>query len=824
MVNVTINSERAAGHGSGRDSVLRLRCSAVVGTALFHVFWIGACASASAPDDMAAAEYFEKQVRPVLVAKCQSCHGEKKARGGFRLLSREHVLKGGDSGPEAVPGKPEECRLIEAIEYLGELQMPPDGKLSDGEIARLKRWVAMGLPWPQHQQRAAAPAGTRDHTTSKQERWWSLRPIRVPDLPSVKNPAWIQSEIDRFILVELEARNISPAEPAEKRTLIRRATFDLTGLPPRARDIEEFASDRSPDAFARVVDRLLASTAYGERWGRHWLDVARYADSIQLDPKGQSDSSDFELYEAYRCRDWVVQALNRDMPFDQFIVHQIAGDCLPSPCGDAVYPEGLIASGFLAVGVWDSAEGDKKKLVSDIVDDQIDAIGKGFLGLTLGCARCHDHKFDPISQEDYYGLAGIFYSTRVLAGLNKNGSHTIIDRVPLVAPDYVKKREQQAQKLSQLERRIGQITADLVAKCSEADASTARVVLSDPSGELVKLCRQRQSLSREMLPSPPLALAAQEGGTPGSLFPAVQDVPVHIRGSYVRLGPLVPRRLPVVLAGEHQAPIAAGSGRLELARWIAAKDNPLTARVLVNRVWQHHFGEGIVRTPSNFGRLGEPPSHPGLLDWLAARFIEDGWSLKALHRRIMLSATYQQASTVTAEQFAADVDNRWFGRMNARRLEAEAIRDALLAVTGGLDPTIGGPAVADALQPRRSLYLQTARRDQSNFASLFDGANPDLSVGKRAVSTVVPQALFFLNDRFVWTQARRAAEQLEAAVPERVPRIEEAYRRILGRPARQYAIQLATTFLDRTTPGDDKEVWVDYVHALLCSNEFVYLD
>jgi hypothetical protein len=782
------------------------------------------------PQEMAVDEFFEKQIRPIFVEKCQSCHGEKKARSGFRLLSRDLVLTGGDYGPGAVPGKPEESLIIEAVEYLGDLQMPPEGKLSDGEIARLKKWVAIGLPWPTHDEPAnastkSALTKSEDTAIGQQELWWSFRPVQRPDVPSVKNAAWPRSDIDRFILAELEAHGITPAEPAERRTLIRRATFDLTGLPPRTEEIEAFLNDESPEAFAKVVDHLLASTAYGERWARHWLDIARYADSIQGGNKEEGQSEKFELYEAYKYRDWVVTSLNRDLPFDQFIVHQIAGDLLPKPDGEEVNSDGLIATGFLANGAWDYAEGDKKKVVADIVDDQIDVVGKGFLGLTLSCARCHDHKFDPITHEDYYALAGIFYSTHVVTDLGLDGGPITRLREPLVPAEYVKKQQKEAQKLLGLERKIGQLTAQLFARSSEAGAIAERVVLSDPDGALVKLCREHETLAKEALPPPPLAMAVGEGGTLQSLFPKIQDVPVHLRGSYARLGKVVPRRFPTVLAGEHQSPITKGSGRLELAQWIASKDNPLTARVIVNRLWQHHFGEGIVRTPNNFGKHGDPPSHPALLDWLATRFIDDGWSLKTMHRRIMLSAVYQQASAVSVESLALDVANRWFGRMNAQRLDAEEIRDALLSAARSLNRgLVGGPATVDVREPRRSLYVQTARRDRSNLLVLFDAANPDLSTEARPVSTVVPQALFFLNDSFVWQQARRISQQLEGAVPDQLARIDEAYRRLFGRPAHDEEVRLATAFFDHAKAKGNKVGWVDYLHALLCSNEFVYID
>ncbi len=456
--------------------------------------------------------------------------------------------------------------------------------------------------------------------TPEQRAWWAFQPLKPVTSPQVKDLNWPRNEIDRFILARLESAGLGPAPPADKRTLIRRASFDLTGLPPTPEEVDAFVNDSRPDAFEKVVDRLLASPHYGERWGRHWLDVARYADSYQKNPTEHPDSAKFELHEAYRYRDWVVDAFNRDLPYNQFINLQIAGDLMPSPTGESLNVEGEIATGFLSIGFWDHSDADKEKVVSDVVDDQIDVVGKAFLGLTLSCARCHDHKFDPVSNEDYYALAGIFYSTRTISALGKKDGSTFINRVPLVAGDYLAKREAQLAAIKQVD--------DQVEAIKRPAATTAPAAIADHQEELKSLALRRDELSKNLLPAPPVAIAVQDGGTPGGLFPGVHDVPVHIRGSYANLGPVVKRRMPAFFAGDSQ-PTVKGSGRLELARWISSPENPLTARVMVNRIWQHHFGEGIVGTPSNFGKLGQRPTHPELLDWLAARFIQDGWSVKA---------------------------------------------------------------------------------------------------------------------------------------------------------------------------------------------------
>lgn len=751
-------------------------------------------AASSRADDAAAVDFFERSIRPLIVEKCQSCHGEKAAKGGLRLTDRESILKGGDSGPAVVPNAPDDSLLIQAVRYLDDPKMPPKQRLSAGEVAALERWVASGAPWPASSVGKAGPQGFEP--TSAQRRWWAFQPIRSGPPPAVDDPDRTGNEIDAFLREALGARGGAAPRPADRRTWIRRATFDLTGLPPTPEEVESFVSDPSAVAFERVVDRLLASPAYGQRWARHWLDVARYADYYDADPKTRTASC--ELTEAWRYRDWVVDALNRDLPFDQFITHQIAGDLLPDPAGGEVYPAGLVATTFLSNGVWDRGDADKEKIVSDMVDDQIDTVGKAFLGLTLGCARCHDHKFDPVSQQDYYALAGIFYSIHILKDLGAKGAEYTMNRVPLVPKGRVEAREAHLRRIAETEAKLAAIEKKTPGEAVEKERRA--------------LTAERDRLRRDLPPEPPLAMAVQEGGTPGGLFPKIQDVPVHIRGSYARLGPVVARRLPRFFEGDAQPPIREGSGRRELARWVASGANPLTARVIVNRVWQWHFGEGLVRTPNNFGMLSEPPTHPKLLDWLAARFVGDGWSLKTLHRRIMLSAAYRRSSV-------AD------GPFAPRRLDAEEVRDAMLFVSGRLDRALGGPAADGIDTPRRSLYVQTARWDRSSFAMLFDAANPDASVEKRTVSTVAPQALLFLNHAFVLEQARRLAERLAADVPgDDDARIERAYRLLFGRAARPEDAEVCRGFLFRSGRTGEGPDWPGLAHVLLCSNEFVYVD
>ena len=749
-------------------------------------------------------EFFENRIRPVLVEHCYKCHSatSEKVEGGLLLDTREGVLKGGDTGPAIVAGDPEKSLLIKAVRPTDkDLQMPhKDNKLPDAQIADLVTWVKMGAPGPRM---------TEKHTggmADKAKSWWAFQPVHRPRVPAAEkgNP------IDAFVDEKLATARLKKAAAADRRSLLRRATFDLTGLPPRPEDVAAFLNDHSPAAFARVVDRLLASPAYGQRWARHWLDVVRYADYHDPDPKARTASC--EPSEAWRYRDWVVDAFNSDLPFDQFIVHQIAGDLLPSPTAEAIYPAGLIATTFLANGAWDRGDADKEKMVSDMVDDQIDTVGKAFLGLTLGCARCHDHKFDPISNEDYYALAGIFYSTHFMETLGAKGGEITFKRIALVPRAVAALRDGQVLQLEAIK-----------AKLTALDKMSPPVATNHP--ERLTLIQERDALQADLPPPYPVVMTVQEFGMPGGLFPNIQDVPIHIRGSHTRLGSVIPRRMPKFFAGESQPPITQGSGRRELAGWVTAKENPLTARVIVNRVWQWHFGNGLVHTPNNFGLLSEPPTHPALLDWLAAQFVEDGWSLKMLHRRIMLSGAYQRASAIPRAQFLRDPDNRWLGRFTARRLETEAIRDAMIFVSGRLDLSLGGPAGADVGALRRSLYVQTARWDRSNFATLFDAANPDASVEKRTVSTVAPQALLMLNHDFVQVQAAELAKRLLLEAPgDEGARIQWVYQWLFARPAREEEVAIAHQSLAQSGQPAAEAAWRDFAHVLLCANEFIYLD
>ena len=702
------------------------------------------CAAADPKPDPAGAEFFEKKVRPLLVESCQSCHGADKQKGGLRLDTRSAALTGGDSGPAFVPGEPDKSRLVKAVRYADELKMPPKEKLTSDQVEVLAAWVKMGAPWPEAAGARDAAAGPSLTVTAKDREFWSFRPVREPAVPKVKDTAWPQSPIDRFVLAKLEEKGLRPVAPADKRALIRRATFDLIGLPPTPDEIDAFLADDSPEAFATVVDRLLALPHYGERWGRHWLDVARYGED-------QAHTFQARKYpDGFRYRDWVVKAFNDDLPYDQFVLEQIAGDLLDGPDRAAhLAATGMFSTGPVYYG----------RAVADELDDRVDTLTRGFLGLTVACARCHDHKFDPIPQRDYYSLAGVFSSTGY--------------------KEHV-------------------LTAD-----GGIDAQAT----SDPTDKMV---RDKSKDARK-----PVVHALAEGPNPANMR-------VHLRGNPANLGDEAPRRFLAVLAGDDPPPFKTGSGRLELAKAIASKDNPLTARVFVNRVWMHHFGRGIVGTPSNFGTLGDRPTHPELLDYLAARFVADGWSVKKLHRAIMLSATYQLSSRHDERNAHTDGDNQYLWRMNRRRLEVEPWRDAMLAVADNLDRTLGGPS-ADLSKPdnrRRTLYGSVSRHNLDPLLRLFDFPDPNLTADRRPVTSVPLQQLFVLNSEFMARQAKALAARVTATASVEVVRIRTAFGLLYGRPPTDREVALGTAFL--AAGGDD--AWEKYAQVLLAANEFAFVD
>ena len=707
-----------------------------------------------------AEEFFEKKVRPVLVENCLECHGVRKQRGGLRLDSRAALLVGGDSGPALVPGKPDKSLLIKAVHYGDKLQMPPKGRLKRTQVADLAKWVEQGAPWPDTSAKVRTvppPDRSGMQVTDKDRQFWSFRPVADPPLPRVTAAAWPQTSVDYFTLAALEAKKLRPVAAADKRTLLRRATFDLIGLPPTPEEIDAFLKDPSPDAFAKVVDRLLSSPHYGERWGRHWLDVARFGED-------QAHTFAARLYpQGYRYRDWVVKAFNDDMPYDRFVREQIAADLLSGPG----LLDRLPALGFFALGP--VYYGDPKKL--DQYDDRIDTLARGFLGLTVACARCHDHKFDPIPTKDYYALAGVFAGSDYA-------------EAPLVAP---------------------QVLEAIKRKQAEQDKKDKK---------------DKKTKKRPKKNGPP----------PYPYAHALKDVrpvtmKVHLRGNPATLGGEAPRHFLSVLDRSGKL-FQKGSGRLELAEAIASKDNPLTARVMVNRIWQHHFGKGLVRTASNFGKLGEMPSHPELLDHLATQFIRSGWSVKKLHRAIMLSATYRLGGHFSAENNAVDPENRLLWRSNRKRLEVEAWRDAMLAVAGTLDPTLGGPSVnlADANNRRRTFYGRVSRHELDGLLRLFDFPDPNITSAERSVTTVPLQQLFVLNSEFMARNARALAARLAAANEPTEGRVRRAFVILYGRPPTEPELRLGLEFLGAAPLKSQLTRWEQYAQVLLSANEFLYVD
>jgi hypothetical protein len=748
-------------------------------------------------------EFFESRVRPVLAEQCLSCHGPKKQRGGLRLDSAAALRQGGDNGPILVPGHPEKSPLIQAVRQEGDVKMPPPPRtaLPSKAVADLTAWVKMGAPWPADK---GAPAAVSVWEAAKKH--WAFQPVREPALPAVKDPGWAETPVDRFILAALEANGLSPSPDADRRTLLRRVTFDLTGLPPTPAELEAFLADRSPDAYKKVVDRLLASPAYGERWGRHWLDVARYADTRGTVPPPREKRYPF----AFTYRDYVIRAFNEDKPFDRFILEQLAADRLlarASADGGRADRRSLAALGFITVGAF-------QQVKHDIIDDRIDVVTRGLLGLTVTCARCHDHKYDPIPTKDYYSLYGVFANAK--EPLNSRDLPLIEE--PRQTPAYLAFEKG----LAAREAAVAKFKRDFKGTLKGAKRSGA---------DRKKLLLLQNDVE--------IFLADQAGVAPRAMVVADETWPtkayVFVRGNPNNHGPAVPRQFLQVLSGPRRQPFKGASGRLDLALAIASRDNPLTARVLVNRVWLGHFGAGLVSTPSDFGLAGEPPSHPELLDWLAWRFLEDGWSVKQLHRHIVLSHAYRQASADVPRAVAVDPDNRLLWKVSRRRLDFEEVRDALLQVAGTLDrQAAGGPVVdlfANAPYPTRRTVYGLVSRDDMRLYRAFDYPDPDVSSDQRPETVVPQQALFLLNSSFVLEQVRRFAHRpdVSAAAARPEERIQQFYRLAYGRAADPEEVRLGLRFLEEAARlpaanGSGLDPWERYAQVLLLANEFVYVD
>jgi hypothetical protein len=823
---------------------------------LFLIFHAVAVSGAQEPTPEQS-RFFEEKVRPLLVERCFRCHSEKKQEGDLRLDARNTILAGGESGPAVVAGKPDDSLLIDAVRYRS-LEMPPDRRLPKSEVDVLVKWVEMGAPWPgAGDEDILIPRRPGLKITDADRNYWAFQPIRRPNVPDDSSTTWDDNPIDGFVFSRLAAKKLLPSSSASKRQLARRLYFDLIGLPPTYEEVEKFAADESPQAFENLVNELLNRPQYGERWGRHWLDVVRFAQTNGYE-------RDDEKPNSWRYRDYVIRSLNEDKPFDQFIKEQLAGDEL-----DEVTHETIIATGYYRLGVWDDEPDDKTAAIHDGLADILRTTGEAFLGLTIGCARCHDHKFDPIPQADYYSLLS-FIRNVTPYGKDQSSTHWMLNPDAVFTP---------------------LVTAKLVAEWKETQAKLQPLIdakkneLESAADDKKKALEKQLAELEKQASTPPwdVALSVRELGSKPT------ETRIFIRGSHLTPGKVVepafltvtgaPRPLLPAGPGESDSPLvtlmrAEGvqptTGRRRvLAEWIASAQNPLTARVIANRIWHHHFGRGIVATPNDFGNTGRPPTHPRLLDWLAAELIENGWSLKHLHRTILLSRTWQQSSIPEAEHpgVRVDPDNELLWRQNLRRVEAEVIRDSMLAVSGRLNPEIGGrgffPALSAAVlstqsragagwgtsddrqRSRRSVYIFAKRTLGVPMMEAFDTPVPDRPEPARQTTTIAPQALILLNSQFVDEQAAAFADRLidpdeDSGKDSNAAICQTAIRMALARDASPEEVKVLSAFLDRSTVANrqstgegssttsDAEAHRAAVEQLarlvLNLNEFIYVD
>ena len=820
------------------------------------------------PDQL---KFFESTIRPILVDQCYGCHSAQsgRSRGGYLIDTREGARKGGGSGPGIVPGRPDESLLIQAVRYHDEdLQMPPKGKLTDDQIKALERWVAMGAPDPRESATAKSAAGggaaaelpageLTKADIEKGRSWWAYVTPKPRQAPAVKDGAWPTTDIDRFVLAAMESKGLEPVKDAAAVDLVRRVTFDLTGLPPTPAEVAAFLRDKQPGAYERLVDRLLASRAFAEHWGRHWLDVARYAES-----SGREGNSVYPY--AWRYRDWVIDAFDRNLPYDQFLRQQLAGDLL-SVSGADDHAAKTIATGFLAVGSKAQRTRSKDQFAMDLADEQIDAFSQAMLGTTIACARCHDHKFDPITQRDYYALAGIFLSTETYYGTSRsqgNQQPSMLISLPADAkvpngPTLTALQRAAYERIQeQLDQNVDRQQGNQKVQARQAaEGFAAMMTRFDDDGRATAANR--------------LAMGVRE---------KVEDVDARIlaRGELDKAGPSVPRGFPEVLTAGGTEQISLGSGRLQLANWVSAPSNPLTARVFVNRAWAWVFGVGIVPTPDNFGTSGVAPTHPELLDRLACDFMADGWDVKALVRKLVLTRTYRLASAGDRDNAAIDPDVTWLWRARERRLPAESIRDAMLSCAGA----IGTPPVASSVASfeggfgqrgdqlaqvllrdidARSVYLPVVRDFQNEALDAFDFADPSFVTGDRDETTVATQALYLMNDERVMELAMRMARRLMRMDATDRQRITFAFQLAFGREPSAAEERAVVSFLrdfhdgDQGAPGGaasvrerirqrvqsqvgaglppdmlnaspEERAWAAFCQALFQTAEFRYLD
>lgn len=789
--------------------------------------------------------FFESKIRPILVKHCLDCHSAEAglAEGNLRLDSRAAIRKGGDRGPAVVPFKPEESWLLKAISHSDpKLKMPPkEDRLADSVVADFKTWIKLGAPDPREETQTSK---TWNPQQSARDFWSYQRPKKSKP-PTIQNKNWPKRHWDAFILAKLERQNLKPNPDAEPEILLRRLHFDLVGLPPspeiRTRFLQRIQTEGFEKAWEQEVDELLASPQFGEHWGRHWLDVARFGES-------SGGEANISFPYAWRYRDYVIDSFNADLPFDRFLTEQIAGDLLPFR-NEQERARLLIATGFLAVGPKRLDEGNPKQFAADLIDEQIDSLSRAVLASSIACARCHDHKFDPFSMQDYYALAGIFSSTKAYFGTAVSPANRVAGD-PLVLPRL---KELSIFHPSIPAERVQKLKEELAALQAEKEKGTKAVweavaAGKDPSGLFTI-----QDALRIFWRSGAIEGQLEKVDESGRALPLamgtldreqIQNAPLLKRGDVGQPGDRVPRGFPEVLTLDHEFDIPAQqSGRLQLARWLTDSQHPLTSRVLVNRIWHHLFGAGLVRTVDNFGTTGELPSHPELLDSLAIRFVEGGWSIKRLIREMVLSRTYRQASTFRQSAFLKDPDNRLLWRMPKKRLPAESIRDAMLSVSGELDlARPDGSLVARVIGDRpisligldkrvpadldgstnRSVYLPILRDRLPDVLELFNFAEPSLVTGNREQTNVPLQALYLMNSPFLTARAKAMADRLEQEAPTQEAQLNRAYLLCYGRLPTEEEKQRGLDFLSKGK--DDLQRLESYCQALLCTAEFRNLD
>jgi hypothetical protein len=907
-----LRHQRELTTGTGALAVIR-----AAKTSALHVLILASALVANASEALDT-EHFEKKIRPLLAEHCLGCHGEKKQKGGLRLDSKAAWERGGESGKAIVPKKPHDSLLIKMVQGAPGTppQMPPDYVLPKELTAELVAWIDAGAPDPR-MDHAAPPA--KDIDWQAAAGFWSFKPVATPEIPKADAKT---SPIDAFVMAKLSERKLAPVAPADRRTLIRRATVGLTGLPPTVAQIEAFAADPSPEAFAHVIDRLLASPRYGEHQARHWLDLARFGED-QADREGKEGG----LPHAWLYRDWVVEAFNRDVPYDRFVKLQIAADLMEGPGSD---PADRRALGFLGLGAIYARPNDLDRKRAEEWDDRVDTLSRAFLGLTVSCARCHDHKYDPIPTQDYYSLAGIIANTKnaaiPIAPADQVAAYTAakatcdeadrrrkeflqleIDRIALAKSESFPAYALACWSFAAAKQDDPKLTMEAFATAAKLDPKIMRGIdyylnkgggrsdrlqkwpgdlpakgaSKEPTAEAKELAEEflvvvRKNFAKPfkernmdiqndlfgaekgaiplsekavldlagsewkeqyapfqaavkaakaaMPPEPPLC----QGVTEADKF---TDLKVYLRGNPAKHGAPAPRRFLRIIAGADAPAYTQGSGRLQLAEDLASPTNPLTARVMVNRIWAQHFGRGIVASTSNFGIAGERPTHPELLDWLAQRFIAEGWSVKKLHREIMLTAAYQRSAATSAQNEAIDADNQWLWRVNRRRLTVESFRDAILAVCGNLDLEAGGPSgdVDDVKFVRRTIYGKVSRHDLGRLLKLFDFPAPNISADKRSDTTLPQQALFLINSPFMIAQSRVLAGRFSSeATPS--AQVRKAYELALMRTPTDAEVERAVRFLSASEPTDSEAKQETPSRAerlaqvLLASNEFFYVD